>query len=252
MEEKVVFSSSTGTKLVGILSHSDSISQQPIVIMCHGFTSKKESKVYVQMQEILMSHNLASLRFDFFGHGESGGKFEEITVSEGVDNALSAIAFVKEKGYTKIGLFGSSFGGLVGLMVGAQSPKLFVLALKSPVSNFKDKLNVKGFGDLDDWKKAGYTYYEDKPYPKCKVNHSFVDDWENNDGYVAAETISIPTLIVHGDADKVVPVEQSKKTVGLLKNGKLEIIPGAGHPYKDPEHFKQMLKLISEFIVKHV
>ena len=69
--------------------------------------------------------------------------------------------------------------------------------------------------------------------------------------YESADKIKFPTLIVHGDKDKIVPVEQSKKTASLIKNCRLETIEGADHTYSNPEHFEMMLDLISEFIIKN-
>jgi len=42
--------------------------------------------------------------------------------------------------------------------------------------------------------------------------------------------IDLPTLVIHGDADQIVPIDDSAKlSVKLLKNGTLKIVPGAPH-----------------------
>jgi non-heme chloroperoxidase len=42
--------------------------------------------------------------------------------------------------------------------------------------------------------------------------------------------IDIPVLILHGDADQIVPIDDSaRKAAKLLKNGTLKVIPGAPH-----------------------
>jgi enterochelin esterase-like enzyme len=46
---------------------------------------------------------------------------------------------LKKLGYTKIGLMGSSFGGISSIMAASKTNDLFVLTLKSPVSNFEEK-----------------------------------------------------------------------------------------------------------------
>lgn len=44
------------------------------------------------------------------------------------------------------------------------------------------------------------------------------------------KAVNVPTLIIHGDADKIVPIDISaKKTVTLIKNSKLKIYEGAPH-----------------------
>jgi alpha/beta superfamily hydrolase len=74
----------------------------PIIVLCHGFTTSKDGRTYVQLEEILNVKNFSTLRFDFFGHGESAGRFAEITISEAVDDVRSAVRFVKESGYSRI------------------------------------------------------------------------------------------------------------------------------------------------------
>ena len=41
--------------------------------------------------------------------------------------------------------------------------------------------------------------------------------------------ISQPTLILHGEADGIVPIKEARQLSGILSNAKLSILPGAGH-----------------------
>ena len=99
--------------------------------------------------------------------------------------------------------------------------------------------------------KNGFRYYETSDGRKLKLNYSFYEDFKNNDGYKAAPKIRVPTLIVHGDADKAVPVSQSIKTSKLIPHCKLVLINGADHRYTDEKHLEQLLKTVSEFIIDH-
>jgi uncharacterized protein len=252
MKKKIVFESCKGNKLVGILSKPPNNKKTPVIILCHGFSSSKESKTYVRLERELNKRGLASFRFDFYGHGESGGKFEDITVSESVDDILSAISLLKTQGYAKIGLVGSSFGGISSIMVASRTDDLFVLVLRAPVSDFEEvELLRRGKDGLKDWKKRGYAEYFSKDRGTLKLNYSFFEDLKDNNGYKAAKNIKVPTLIVHGDNDEAVPVKQSKKTSTLIKNCKLEIIEGADHRFSDPKHFETVIGLIVSWIVKH-
>lgn len=252
MEKKIYFKNSKGNKLCGILSNPISNKKQPIIILSHGFSTSKNSRTYLRLQNILNKHQISNLRFDFFGHGESEGKIEDITISEAVDDILNAIKFLKNQGYTKIGLFGSSFGGIASLITASKTDDLFLLVLKSPVSNYEEKeIATKSKKELEDWKNKGFRYYVSGDGRKLKLNYTFFKDFKNNNGYKAAKKIKIPTLIVHGDNDETVPIEQSKKTANLIKNCKLEIVKGADHRYSKPKDFEKMLDLISNFIVQN-
>ncbi len=248
MQEKLTFSNSKGDKLVGVLSNSTDNKEQPIIILCHGFNSSKDSRSYITLEELFNKKNISTFRFNFYGHGESEGKFENITISEAVDDILQAIEFLKRLGYKKIGLFGASFGGISALNAAAETNDLFVLGLKCPVGNYKEReLEVKGKEYIDQWKEKGYVIKDGKG-GQHKLNYTFFEDFDNNDGYKAAEKINIPTIIVHGDADVKVPLEQSKKVASIIKNCKLEVIPGADHYFSKQEDFDKCAELIVEFI----
>lgn len=249
MEKKINFTNSKGDNLVGILTATKK--RDLIVIITHGFSSNKNTKNFVKLSKMLSKSKIASLRFDIWGHGESDGKLEDISISEAVDDALCAIKLVKKLGYKKIGLIGSSFSGISSIMAASKTSDLSFLILKSPVSDYWKLENERYTKkELTDWKIKGFILYEDDGIFK-KINYSFVDDFKNNNAYKAAKKITISTLIVHGDFDKDVPHSQSKKLVSYLPNAKLITIKNANHRYTNKIHAKQMLKTIFDFISIH-
>ena len=249
MEEKVYFQNSKGNKLCGILSNSTGDLSKLIMIIVPGFGSNKNKPNYLVMVDELNKLLVSSFRFDVYGHGESEGNFEDITISEVVDDILQAIAFLKKKGHSRIGLIGSSFGGISSIMAASKIKDLVCLALKSPVSNYIDRTKyILTEEKILDWKTKGYRIDEDGN----SVNYTFFEDFDKNNGYKAAKFINIPTVIVHGDADESVPYAQSVKLVSLLQNGVLITVHGANHRYTNPEHAKQMIQAISNFVKRYV
>ena len=247
MEEKVYFQNSKGNKLCGMLQNPTGDLSKLMTIIVPGFGSNKNKPNYLAMVDEFNNLLVSSFRFDVYGHGESEGNFEDITISEAVDDILQAIAFLKKKGHSRIGLIGSSFGGISSIMAASKTHDLVCLALKSPVSNYTDKTKyVLTEEEILDWKTKGYRIDEDGN----RVNYTFFEDFDKNDGYKVAKNIIIPTLIVHGDADELVPYEQSVKLFSLLQNGTLVTVHGADHRYTNPEHAKQMIQVISEFVKK--
>jgi len=252
MDKNITFTNSKDDKLSGIIRNPSGKIDKPIVILTHGFSTHKNSGTYTTLAKRLAKHNISTLRFDFFGHGDSEGKFEDITISEAVDDILQAIKFLKKEGYKKIGLMGSSFGGIASIMAASKTKDLYLLALKSPVSNYLDKeVETKSKGELDEWKKKGYRIYVNGDGSEHKLNYSFFKDFINNDGYKAAPKIKIPTLIVHGAEDEIVPYTQSVKTCKLISNCELHTVKGAKHRYEKPEHKEEMWQAISDFVVKN-
>src|SRR3989338_7182504 len=268
MRKKIYFENSKGDRLCGILSKAsskntrlndntqsnDSIRlKNPVIIFFHGFSSSKESSIYIKLEEMLNKNKIDTFRFDFYGHGESEGKFEDITISEAVDDILNAIKLLKKKGYKKIGLVGSSFGGMAILVAASKTKGLYVLALKAPVSDYLGKIisQITRY-PVKEWKEKGYIYYQRLDGRKLKLNYSFFEDANKVSGYSCAKKIKIPTIIIHGDKDLSVPLEQSNKTASLIKNCRLKIIKGGDHIFSNPNDFELSLRLIYEFIIKNI
>lgn len=249
MQQKLFFKNSKGDKLCGLLSNPTGDKNRKIIIIAHGFSSSKNSANFIKMSDEFDKKGISTFRIDFYGHGESEGDFAKITISEAVDDILQAIKFLKDNGYSRIGLIGSSFGGIASIMVASKINDLFALALKSPVSDYREvqeiKLTEKG---LENWKNKGWEYYVNREEEKLRLNYTFVEDFKNNIAYNVASLIKIPTLIVHGDKDNVVPVKQSMKTSKLIKNCRLKIIKDADHIYTNIDHAKKMIEEIVNFI----
>jgi len=248
MEKKVFFENSKNSKLVGLLNESGV--QKEILILAHGFASDKNTKNFVFLAEMLSKKNISSFRFDFYGHAESGGLLEDITITEAVDDILQAINYVRNLGYQKIGLLGSSFGGIASIMAASKTKDLLFLALKSPVSDYwaleKSRYSKK---ELTECKKIGFRNYLDGD-KTMKLNYSFIADFKNNPAYQAAKRINIPTIIIHGDKDREVPCSQSEKLVSFLSHAKLMVVKGADHRYSDERHAQKMRQAFFEFTLE--
>ena len=249
MKNKIFFKSSKGHRLCGILSEPSA--RGVVNILCHGFSSSKESKTNIRLEEILNNSQISTFRLDFFGHGESEGKFEEITISEASDDVLSAVRFLKESGDIKIGLVGSSFGGMASLIAASKTRDISFLALKSPVSDYIGRLVARYDEEtIQSWKDKRILSVNTSEGEELRLNYSFFEDAERINVYACCEKITIPTLIVHGSEDETIPLEQSRKASAYMKNCRLKIIRGADHRYTKPDDFEKMLDLISEFVIE--
>ena len=89
MKEKIFFEDSKGNKVCGIISNPSGNKTKPIIILCHGFSSSKDSRTYLTLQKSLNQKNISIFRIDFYGHGESDGKFEDVTTSLAVDDLIT-------------------------------------------------------------------------------------------------------------------------------------------------------------------
>ena len=60
----------------------------------------------------------------------------------------------------------------------------------------------------------------------------------------ALRSLTVPTLVVHGDADRLVPLAAGRATADAVPGARLEIIEGMGHDYP-PEHWDSVVELIT-------
>lgn len=247
-EEKLFFDNGSGIRLCGLLRTPEKHTEK-IVILAHGFSSHKNKTKYVRFADDFAKKGIATLRFDFFAHGESEGAYEDISISEGANDILKAIELAKTKGFSKIGLIGVSFGGISSAIAASKTADLESLILICPVSDYKE-LWIERIGDdgINEWKRTGYyEYYDHEGNLQGKIRYEFLADSENNIVYDIADKISAPTLIIHGTADKTVPFAQSEKTAKLIGSCILEPIEGAGHQFEEKEHFERMISLAVNF-----
>lgn len=252
MRQKVDFENSRGNRLCGILSAPSGKTEEPMIIMCHGFSTSKDGRTNSLLEEKFNNHSLSTFRFDFFGHGESEGLFEEITISEAVDDVQKALSYLQGLGYTLFGLVGSSFGGIVSILAASEKDEFKVLGLKSPVSDYLGLLIAQDHDlKIETWRDQGFIPISGAEGQSLRLNYTFYEDAERIRGYEAVRKIRIPTLIVHGDEDETVPIEQSKISASLIPNCRLEIIEGADHIYSQPRHFERMIDLLSQFVISH-
>jgi len=56
--------------------------------------------------------------------------------------------------------------------------------------------------------------------------------------------LHVPTLVVHGDADRLVPLDGGRATAAAIPGARLEIVSGMGHDYP-PQYWDQLVELIS-------
>lgn len=222
MQTKVFFENSKGNKLCGMLSAPTAEKDIPVVILCHGLNSEKDSNTNLALNAILEKNSIASFRFDFFAHKESEGDIKDRTVSEFADDILNAISYLKAEGYRRFGIVGASFGGIAAVIAASKSSDLAFMVLKSP-----------GMGKIS------------RNMPNYKK------DFDEGTWFTASKVVHIPTLIVHGSADQDVEVELGKRLAESIKDCRLEIIEGADHRYTKKEDFEKMIGLISRFVVEN-
>ena len=123
----------------------------PIAILMHGITADKTLPLIVDLADALEKHGIASLRFDFDGHGDSQGKFTDMTAPKEIVDAKKVYEYLEKlPNISKICLLGHSLGGVIasmlaGELAGKHQPYCVVLMAAAAVMK-DDALNGCIFG----------------------------------------------------------------------------------------------------------
>lgn len=267
MEQIVSFLDGLGHRVAGLLATPDRPSDC-LAVLCHGFLSHKSSTTNKTLTRLLNERDIATLRFDFFGHGESQGPFEDITTTIGIAQAMAAIEEAVSRGFGHIGLVGSSFGGLVSILTAARwseyraagrasgrdLPTLACLALKCPVVDFGEELRLEfGPEGMAEWKITDTIPNILGGTGRIRLRYAFYEDALGLIAYEPARRIDAPTLIVQGDCDELVPLHQSRRFFESLPGVKrLELLPGADHQFSKGNDFRAMTSLLVAWISDHL
>ena len=74
----------------------------------------------------------------------------------------------------------------------------------------------------------------DRAYRPGGVRRQLIAIWLSGDRTSALRTLTIPALVIHGDADPLIPVDGGRATAAAIPGARLEIIPGMGHELPAP------------------
>jgi dipeptidyl aminopeptidase/acylaminoacyl peptidase len=204
----------------------------PGVIFFHGFTGDRMEShwLFVKCARALSKVGIASLRFDFYGSGESEGEFRQATLQGEISDALAAVDYFRRyKGIDRerSGLIGLSLGGAIASVVATQArTNALVLwaALAHPghLRTLAESKSVAIEGGDGAREFSGH-----------EVSPRFVDNIEKFDPLKSIAQYRRPTLIIHPEKDGYLPLSHAEdffQAVGSAIKEKV-IIPGADHTF---------------------
>ncbi len=247
------FQDSSGRNVSATLTEPTSPTNS-IVVLCHGFLSNKQSSTNRRLSELLPEKGISTFCFDWFGMGESEGAFADLTVGVCCEELEHALSLVRSKGYSRIGLIGSSYGGLISTLIASRDTGLVALGLKCPVPDFPEMLRVK-FGQeaMNRWQSTGEIPDVTGCEKPIELRYAFYENCLTYDAFHAAKLIQVPTIIVHGDQDELVPLHQIERLEQSLAGEKrLHLLPGANHHFGKPDDFRTMTVMLSNWMIEYL
>ena len=208
---------------------------RPMVVFPHGGPESRDDFGYDAYVEFLAAHGYVVLQPNFRGSSGSGRAFADagrgqwgLRMQDDITDAVRAMITAGVADPQRICIVGASYGGYAALAGAALTPDLYKCAISiSGVSDLPTMLRAERAegGHLS----MSYQYWR----------YSMGDPSANRDALIAASParqsahVTAPVLLIHGEEDETVPIEQSEMMERALrgagKSVRLVRLPDADH-----------------------
>jgi pimeloyl-ACP methyl ester carboxylesterase len=194
-----------------------------VALLGHGVTGNKDRPFVIALAEGLARAGIPALRFSFSGNGASGGRFIDATITKEVEDLGSALEALDGRTVCYIG---HSMGAAVGVLRASRDARIRLLVSLAGMVH-THAFAQREFGTV----KPGEGCMWDEP--ACPLSRAYMDDLAGIGSVLeAAPSIHVPWLLVHGTADDVVPIQDSRDIVARANEPKQLIeVPGANHVF---------------------
>lgn len=237
-----------GLRLAGTLVTPGDQPASSAVLVHGGGVTRDEGGFFTRLAFGLAEAGIASMRFDFRGHGESQGRQEDLTICGIVNDISAAVGHMRAMSAQDdpVNLIGTSFGGGIAAFFAARYPECVRrLVLLNPLLDYKKRF----IDDQPYWhddridEKHGKQLREDgfvAHSPSFKLGRALLNEVFYVEPHRFLGQIQAPTLFVHGTRDTFIPVSSSRWAVEqVTADARLIEVDGSQHGFAvhdDPQY----------------
>lgn len=224
----------------------------PCVIFCGGFNSNMQGTKAIALEQYCLEKGQAFIRFDYQGHGQSGGDFADGCISTWLADTLTVIDQLTE---SDVILVGSSMGGWLALLAALQRPKringLLLLACAADMTKYYPQRLDGLEQEKDEFGRFFYSlaneYDNQEPY---KIYQQLIDDGQQHFLLDDMIELNIPIHLIHGQQDDIVPWQRSQQVLDRLSSSKasLHLIKQGDHRLSTQADLVKLLSLLDNFL----
>ncbi len=249
--ERVDYTSLDGTPVSGLLFRPSGQPPWPLIIVNHaGFGTAGD---FSDVALMIRDRGYLVFNPDFRGSGGSQGRHEGAKGE--VDDVLAAIRHLKETGLVegdRVGMYGQSHGAAVSLIAAGRDPTIKAVVAEAAFTDAADLYrHVKNSRDpsakplLDEFVPMVGGTPEQVP-----------EEYQVRSAVNYVDGIQAAVLLVHGEKDPLIPVEQARRMYELLrergKRVRLKLYPNEGHCVNDPAGRAEVWQLMFEWFEKYL
>ncbi len=252
MKQDHTFTASDGEKIAVTTYGEPSRDDLCCIIYVHGFKGFKDWGFVPYIGEFLSRQDFFVVTFNFSHNGIGNipteftelDKFARNTFTREIRELSEIIGACRDGafgpiGRIPIGLLGHSRGGGISLLTAARTPAVVAAAVWSSTATF-DRYSEES---LEKWRQDGYLeVINQRTGQIMKLDVGLLDDLERNRDDLlniesAVRQFDRPLLVVHGEHDESVPVEEGHRVYSWAdkRHALLVTISGTGHTF-DAKH----------------
>lgn len=221
------------------------------VLLCGGFRSDMSGTKAVAVDRWAAGHGRPFTRFDYRGHGESGGTFRDGTIGLWRDDGLAVLDRVTTGPLVVVG---SSMGAWIALLLALARPERIAgLVLIAPAVDFTEALVWQRLPPdaratlLRDGIWLRPSDYSDEP---DEITWRLIEEGREHlllDGPI---DFGGPVHMLHGTADATVPWRHAVRTMEALTSTDviLTLIKGGDHRLSDPANLERIITATDELV----
>jgi len=229
--------------------------KNPGLVWLGGFKSDMKGTKAEALDRWAEKEGRACLRFDYSGHGESGGSFTDGTIGRWLEESLAV--YLRFANGPQV-LIGSSMGGWLALLLArALSQRSGVapiagMVLIAPAVDFTEELMWKQFPDAikREIEQTGLwmrpSAYGEEPYP---ITRTLIEDGRKHLLLGGLIETGCPVHILQGVEDPDVPWRHAVELVSRFSRDDvvLTLIKDGDHRLSRPEDIERLIAAVKEF-----
>lgn len=213
-------------RLFGALHRARSNGRKSGIILCYpmGQEYMRIHRTYVELARNLAESGRDTLRFDYYGCGDSGGEAADGTLKRWADDICQAIQMLRaQTGVRKVYLVGARIGANLALNVGAEAEDLAGIVLWEPIVNGVDHIATlqRAHHDLLA-NNAELDGYEQRQLPNCiaelvgfPITKELYDELAAIDLFATTPSRTMPDVLLLANSEK----PELEAYAGFLRKG---------------------------------
>ncbi|HEX4017172.1 MAG TPA: alpha/beta fold hydrolase [Frankiaceae bacterium] len=250
----------------------------PVLLLLHGIAGSSGTWIAAMR---LLQRDYTVIAPDFLGHGKSSKPLGDYSLG---NHASGIRDFLQTLGIERVSVIGQSFGGGVALQFAYQFPELcerlvlvdagglgrevsillrlitlpaveyampvlfpeFVRNWGDPVAKFLGDKGIRSARGIEMWRAYRSLTQQENRKAFVRTMRAVIDPGGQSVNamsrmYLAAH---LPTLIVWGEQDRIIPVAHAYQAHEAIAHSRLEVMPGVGHfPHaEEPIRFVEILR----------